>query len=315
MDLVVPYAPGGGYDTFSRVLAEFLPRYLPGGPSVVVKNLPGAQGLTGVQNAMRAAPDGFTMAVIPQNLIIQELLGDDLAGFDAKTALYIGNLDAVPTRSAFFMRTELAADWESVKALGRKVTNGATAPGDTLAFPPGWVELVGGPIRQVYGYGGSTEVLAAFDRQELDGTLISQFDRTFQRFPEWLPKKFLTPVLRFGEPIPASVLEKGGWQQPPYVLDLVTATPDQREAYLLGQELLQGLRVFSLPPGVRPDVFAAHQRAFAEIGKDPAFVKAMEDRGFDVGVMTAEQISKMHQQVVSSKPEIRAMLKKLFSNN
>lgn len=315
IELIVPYAPGGGYDTYARVFAEFFPKRAPGSPGVVVKNSPGANGLTGVQQGMRAKPDGLTMVLVPQNLIVQELLGKDLAGFDPKTAMYLGTPDAAPTTLVMFVRREVGESWDQIVSSGKQLTFGAPGPGNSQGIPAAWVEMTSGPVRMVFGYGGSAEVWAAVDRGEVDGFVSTNIERTWKQFPEWAAKDYLRPVLRFGKPLDQATLDvgQGKWTQPPEALEVVKSTPIQREAQTLSRELLTGLRVFSLPPNTPENTYLALKQAFEETVKDPGFAAAIEQRGYELGLLTAEDMVTLHQRVSTAPPETREILSVLFA--
>ncbi len=94
LKIVVGYSPGGGYDTFARLLAVHFQKHLPGQPQIQVVNMPGAGSEIGLRYVMKAKPDGLTMLNMPKVFIIRELLGEHITEFDYQKALYIGQPDA-----------------------------------------------------------------------------------------------------------------------------------------------------------------------------------------------------------------------------
>lgn len=311
--LVVGYAPGGGYDTWARLFAEFAPKHVPGNPKFVVQNQPGAGSLLAVQNVMRAKPDGLTMVVFPNALIIRELLGEDLQGFDHQKALYLGKPDAVRDAQAYYLRTVVAGSWEQAKALGRPVTNGETEIGSQVGIAVAWVEIVGGPIKNVYGYGGTSEIMAAVDRGELDGTTRGDANTVLKLFPEWVAKKYLTPILKWRGPMPEDWLSRNGWKQPPDVFDVIKASVNQKEALTTALDLTVGSKVFALPPDAPNEIYVALKKAFEDTVKDPDFNAAATKRRYDVGFQSADDFMAINRRALQASPDIKALLKKLFT--
>ena len=91
VNIIVGSAPGGGYDTFSRLVARFVARYLPGNPSFIVRNVPGAGQLRGLRRAMKAKPDGMTLGLLHPRFVQRELAGKDVPDFDLKTVRVLGS--------------------------------------------------------------------------------------------------------------------------------------------------------------------------------------------------------------------------------
>ncbi len=89
--IIVGSSPGGGYDTFGRLVARFVGKYLPGNPSFIVRNVPGAGQLRGLRRAMRSKPDGLTIGLLHPRFVQRELTGTDVPDFDLKTVRVLGS--------------------------------------------------------------------------------------------------------------------------------------------------------------------------------------------------------------------------------
>ena len=194
--LLVGFAPGGGYDTYARALATNLGKYIPGNPRLVVKNLAGDGGQRALQTAMRSKPDGLTMHTLHDRFVRRELVGVDVPDFDLETVIMIGTPARTSTSTAFFCNPDVATSYEEILALGRIVTSGTTAPGDSSNLGPVWaVAVSGAPINVIEGYGGSSEIMAAFNRGEIDcGRGAEATVR--QLYPDWITDQ------RFGSNLP-----------------------------------------------------------------------------------------------------------------
>ena len=316
LKIVVGYAPGGGYDTYARLLAVHFQKHLPGKAQIQVVNMPGAGSEIALRYVMKANADGLTMLNMPKVFIIRELLGEDIKEFDYQKAVYVGQPDAVPDAGVLMARTQVATSWKDILARGKPYTNGETEVGTSVGIPVAWLELVGAPIKNVYGYGGGSEILAAFNRGELElTTRANELALIKRRFPEWLEKKpaFLSPIVRWRGQLDKGLLEAGGWKQPPDIFEVAKGTEAQNAALQAWIELGVGSKVFVLPPGVPHEVYQELKKAFESTVHDPAFVKDAEARGNEVGLLKAEGLLASVKKVNDASPEVRQVLKKLYT--
>ncbi len=316
LKIVVGYAPGGGYDTFARLLAVHFQKYLPGQPQIQVINMPGAGSEIGLRYVMKAKPDGLTMLNMPKVFIIRELLGEDIKEFEYQKALYIGQPDAVADAGVLMARTQVATSWKDIVGRGKPSTNGETEVGTSVSIPAAWLELIGAPIKNVYGYGGGSEVMGAFNRGELDlTTRASELAVIKRSFPEWIEKRpaFLTPIVRWRGLLNKELLDAGGWKQPPDIFEIAKSTEPQKAALDAWLELGTGSKVFTLPPGVPNDVYQALKKAFEATVTDPAFMKDAAARGADVALLKSENLMASVKRVTDASAEVRQILKKLYT--
>src|SRR4051812_16098260 len=117
VSLIVANAPGGGYDANARVLARYMPRYIPGNPTIVVKNMPGAGGLVAANNMFfREAPDGLTFALLSRSTPLQPLMGVEAARFKAEDFTWLGTASSYAD-NAYFLITMANTPYRSVADL------------------------------------------------------------------------------------------------------------------------------------------------------------------------------------------------------
>ncbi|MEX2598582.1 MAG: hypothetical protein WD533_02890, partial [Dehalococcoidia bacterium] len=140
---VIGFSPGGGYDIQARILSQILPQYLPGNPTMVVENLPGAGGLRGKQTAFTADPDGLTIGIMHSRYAMAQIVGEPVDGWDLFQTRIIGCAECAPTRAFFSARRDIATNWDELMNLGREVLNGETEPGHAGALGPTFLELKG----------------------------------------------------------------------------------------------------------------------------------------------------------------------------
>jgi hypothetical protein len=295
IQIVVGASPGGGYDTFSRLSARHLAEHFPGSPRFIVRNRPGAGQQIGLEQTMRSKPDGYTTGLLASRFVKRELTGVDVPNFDLATMVLVGTPSWVETTSAWYVRRELATSWDEVKALGRDLTDGQADPGAGASLGTRFVEIKGGPIRVVYGYGGSSEIAAAFDRGELDGT--SRIGaHSAKMFPEWIEDRYMVPVFRWGaepedDPIFSEWMKTLGVQTPPHIFDLIETTQGERDVFNLTDVVNNINRTFLLPPGTPEDIVAVWRQALEAAVGDPKYIEAGRLLGYTANFGSAEVIS------------------------
>ena len=159
----------------------------------------------------------------------KELSGVDVPDFDLRTVKVLGSPSGSRVTRIWCTRPSVAKSWKEVLQLGKKLTNGAQAPGASFGLGPSFVELTGGPIKMVYGYSGTSDVMAAFDRGELLSTDRCTEEVVPRLFPEWIKKKILVPIFWWEKKPPEKWLKRLGASMPPHLLDIVDATPEQKK--------------------------------------------------------------------------------------
>jgi hypothetical protein len=240
-------------------------------------------------------PTGYSIVVIHSRFFKRELLGDDVREFDIATAQVLGTPSAsAETAMSVMKRSRLqkwgvTEDWagalDIVKKRGSDLTSGGTAPGDSGGADIVFLSALGAPVKPVYGYGGSAEVDAAWDRGELDirgcGEAVAK-----SLFPEWISEKQCVPLYRYG----ADPKDDPGWGEYmkelgastdiPHLFDIWPTTEGQKAVFHLTETANDVLsRVFTLPPSVPEDVVATWRKAFHDTVKDPAFIQSAEMLG------------------------------------
>ena len=273
--IIVGFSPGGGYDAYSRLVAKAVERLMPGNPKVVVSNLPGGGALRALQETMRARPDGFTTHPMANRHPAAEAAGADLDDFDINTVNMIGTPNFIQTHAALCVRREVAENWDDVLNLGRPITFGTSALGGN-AIGGQFAEALGAPVKVVLGYEGTADVQAAIDRNELDATDRCDVFFIDPFFPEWYEQQKLMPLFYWRTPISQSFLDKMNTglrsEDVPHLFDLVDASEQQQNAFLLAQNLESMTRMFVLPPGTPEEIVLTWQRVFREITEDADFI-------------------------------------------
>src|SRR5438309_2274184 len=168
--LIVGLAPGGGFDTYSRVIARHMGKHIPGNPTTVVDNMPGAASLLAANYVYKVAkPDGLTIGNFVGGLSFQQMLGLPGIEFDAPKFEYLG----VPAQDNFMIgvsKTTGITSVEQWKASGTVIKIGGVAPGGgTDDIPKVLKATLGLPLQLVSGYKGTGPVRLAFNAGEVQG--------------------------------------------------------------------------------------------------------------------------------------------------
>ncbi|MBD3677923.1 MAG: tripartite tricarboxylate transporter substrate binding protein [Rhodobacteraceae bacterium] len=166
---VVPYSPGGGFDSYVRAVAPEMEKIL--GAEVVVENIPGAGGQKGAATVYRADPDGYTIGIwnVP-GLTVPQLLGKS-SGYDLTDVTWIGNL----ATSKYALAVQADSEFDSLEALcsqGEPFKHSDTGPASTSSVTARIsMSLIDCPIMNVTGYKGSTDTIVGLMRGEVDATI------------------------------------------------------------------------------------------------------------------------------------------------
>ena len=310
--IIVGSSPGGGYDISARVVARFIGKYLPGNPTFIVQNMPGAGQLRGLRATMKAKPDGLTIGQMHPRFVVRELFGQDVPGFDLKSVSIIGTPTGVDYPRMWCVNRDLAATWQDVQKLGKPVTVGANAPGGLSAtLGPEFIQALDGPVKIIFGYGGASEVMAGFDRRELDSVQYCTDDYVPRLFPNWIKQKRLAPMFWWSAKPSHDYLNQLGVSDLPNIADAVSATKEQRQALDVAMGFGRMGRMLVAPPGLDKSIYDAWTSALAATVKDPEFKKIATIAGIDVGLGTAEAFHKNNAALKALPINLQQLVRKL----
>ena len=297
----VGFSPGGGYDTYGRLMAKFLPRHLPGNPRFVVRNLTGGGGERIFKPTLvDADPEGYAVAVAHPRFFKRELVGVDVLDFDLSTVKIIGTASAVRTTGAQFVFRDLGTTWEEAVANAGVIKIGATERGDSGGLAPTFIELVGGPVKNIYGYPGTSDIAAAFDRREIDMSSRGSEATAKSLFPEWVENQQIVPLFYYGaepEDDPGFVnyvVNDLGAEIPPHLFDIVDLTEEQKTLYSVTETINEGMsQLFIMHPDTPEHIYQIWVDAFRATAHDPAFIEAASLLNRDVGYFGPDDIGQV----------------------
>jgi tripartite-type tricarboxylate transporter receptor subunit TctC len=184
--LYVGFGVGGTYDLYARAVAQHLGRHIPGSPTVVVVNMPGAGGIAAANYMYRVAPkDGTALALTAQSVATDQLFGVEGIQYDVRRFIWVGRI--TPVETVFFTwhtsPTKTFAD-----AQKRETTMGSSGSGDTVDPPRALNQYAGSHFKLVQGYRGSNDVALAVERGEVDGGYAAWADLAYRNH-DWIEQK------------------------------------------------------------------------------------------------------------------------------
>lgn len=279
--MLIGYGPGGGYDIYGRLVAEFLPKFLPGHPAILPENMPGAGSFAAAKYMADVAPkDGTVLGSLAQTFPLDSAVGG--AGkLSAASFHYIGR---VTSNIDVGVALPSAGIKSIADARAKPYTVGASGRGSNTDIYPRALNAYGGTqFKIVLGYKGTNEIVLAMDRGEVDIAGAYGLPPILATHPDWINKREATfiyqaalkrsPLLPDVPTLPELALSDEGRA----VLGAIAATAE------IGRSIIVG-------PGVPPDLLAALRQAFSAMVKNPEFVAICSQRHTPIDPASGEDM-------------------------
>jgi tripartite-type tricarboxylate transporter receptor subunit TctC len=281
--VLVGSGTGGGYDAYARLLARHMGRFVPGAPSIVVQNMPGAGGLKSANHLYMIAPkDGSTLAILHNTLTLNQIAGSSSVQYDMRRFAWLGSMSVTSTICAFTPKARVS---QLSDVTTREVVIGASA-GSTSMIPAVLNSLVGTKFKLVKGYESTSNILVAMERGEVDGVCGWGWDSAKVQAMSALERKAFGIGLDIAnEPHPD--LKKLGV---PFVMDLMKDGPNKQALELILSTQFYN-RPFAAPPGTPADRVAALRKAFADSLKSKELLDEAAKARMDIDYLSPEQVS------------------------
>lgn len=304
--IVVGYATGGAYDRISRILAKYMPKHLPGNPTMIVENMPGAGGFIAANHVYNAAPkDGTVIGNFNSLFVIQQLLGEQGIEFDMSKFAWIGSVQdtrvaCIANKSSGIQRLD-----DLLGPSGRELVMGASGAGSQSFVTPAVLKDLGARTKVVTGYDGAATIYLAMERGEVDGTCSTweAMRVSARRFFEGQPR--VNVFIQMGR-------EKArDLPNTPTIFEYVKN--DSQRALLTALSGVDEItRPYALPPGVPPERVALVRQAFADTMKDPQFKEEAEKSGDELSPAPGERVEKVIASVMATPKDVLNQLGRLF---
>lgn len=302
--LTVGTGPGGGYDTYARVIARHFGRFIPGEPQIVVKNNPGAGGLVLANFLYNVAPkDGTEIGTFNRTIPLDPLLGNAQAQFDPLKYTWIGSpANEVSTCVAWHQ-----SGIRSFAELREKelVVGAAGTTTDSAIYPRLSNALLGTKFKIVTGYPGGAAAVLAMERGETKGWCGWAYSSMEAQRPGWLKGGKIHVLLQYGpKPNPA-------FGKVPLAHEM-TRTPRERQMFELIVAPQLFARPYMAPPGIPAERANALQQAFEATIKDQAFIAEASARNLDLDHVKAGEILATLQRAYATPKELVEEMKQLL---
>lgn len=298
INIYVGSSAGGGYDTYGRLVARHLGKHIPGQPTIIVQNMPGAGSNKAASYIFGVAPkDGTAIGAIFPGAILQPLMGDTTVQHEPNKFIYLGSANSDVYHC--FARTDAPAK-SFREALDREIVLGASNEGGTTRDLPAMMNnLAGAKFRIVTGYAGSKEIGLAVERNEVSGACGIGWTGFTTLYPHWFEKKLVTMTLQLSVKGHPELHAMGV----PLAAQFARNKEDRQAMELI---LSQGIfgRPFVLPPGVAPERAAALRRAFMAAMTDPALISDAKKANLDLAAISGSELQDLIASLYALPPSI-----------
>jgi tripartite-type tricarboxylate transporter receptor subunit TctC len=306
LTFIVSSTVGGGYDQYARTLARHIVKHIPGNPSAVVQNMPGAEGIKAANYLVNVAPqDGSVIGGLSRNIGLVQLYeaGNAALQFDARKMHWIGSPQQEVGTGIFSTKKGLRSI-DDLKA--REVTASSTARNaPTSVYPRMLNAIFGLKIKVIEGYPGSPESLIAFERGEVEayvsgGTGAPTLARMVAQVKAGDAKVFVQMGMK----------RQPAFPEVPTAIDMATDPNHKRMFEIVFTDQVMG-RPFMLAPGAPADRVAALRAAFDATMNDEDFLADAQKQKMAIDPVPGAEINALLERVYTAPPAVIDEIRKL----
>jgi tripartite-type tricarboxylate transporter receptor subunit TctC len=281
IEVVIGYPPAGSNDIYGRIVARHLGKFVPGAPSILVRNMPGAGSLVAANHIYNRAPrDGTVLGVVSAGIPLQARLGQPQARFEPGKFIWIGRIQSSSSVTMVWRSSKIMSLDDARRS---EVVLSATGAGSTGSLYPNVMnEVLKTRFKLVQGYKGTHEAMLALERGEAEGHSTT-----------WEAVKSVN--MRWIEQGLVRIIVQHGLNRAPDLPDVPTSvelatSPEDRAVMRAIMGAAEIGKAYFTTPEVPSDRAAALRRAFAAMMKDAAFIEEVKKVHGDVEPMTGEQM-------------------------
>jgi tripartite-type tricarboxylate transporter receptor subunit TctC len=284
ISIYIGYTAGGSYDLYGRLIARHLGRHIPGQPTVVAQNMPGAGSLKAANYVYEVAPkDGTALGVVVESIALEQALANPGVHYDAAKFTYVGR---VATSNNIFMQWHTSKVQSIEDSKHTESSMAGTGPGAIAETVPRLLNaLAGTKFKIISGYPASNEAMLAMERGEVEGAYTG-LETLLSTRKDWLAQKQINVLVQYATerhrlfPDVAAMTEFGRTDDERRILSLYGSAAD------IGIALVA-------PPDVPADRLAVLRRAFQAMVADPEFLADAKARQMEVEPATGEALQAM----------------------
>jgi tripartite-type tricarboxylate transporter receptor subunit TctC len=303
IELIIGYPTGGSNDVYARLLSTHLGKHIPGNPTVVARNMPGAGSFLAANHMAAVAPkDGTSIAICAPTIALDEKLGTQGVRFKTAQLNWIGRISPLINIVMIWKTSPVKTVADAQQT---EVTLGGTGVGSTVSiYPTVMNNMFGTKYKLIMGYKGSSEAMLALERGEVAGHSTA-WEALKTAHPSWKTDGDVTIPVQFAV------------KPHPELPDVPTAmefarTPDEKrvlEAILNATEV--GTAFFTTP-GAPAERVTLLRRAFDATMQDPDFKTDVEKMRVSLAPMKGEDLQKLVSQVSDLPADVTEMVRKVY---
>jgi tripartite-type tricarboxylate transporter receptor subunit TctC len=311
--ILVGYGSGGTYGRTSLLLAEYIGKYIPRKPNVVVQHMPGAGGLKATNYAANVMPaNGLNLLMPPEMTIASAILRPKKVKFKPQEFKWLGRVFG-QNNAVVIRRDSGVTDWKGL--LKKQVIVASSGKGSPTFLVPAMLNgLLGTKLKIVTGYSGSRKMQLSVEQGETQGSALGWLAWSSGR-PDWFKngmgpggKSTAIPVLQIGYS-PMKGIEKV-----PMIQDQLKSADDKKIANVLASASIIG-RALVLPAGAPDWLTTVLRGSFAKVVKDKKFVAGAYKRRLDVNPLSGAEIQGVVQDLMNVSPALAKRARKLIFGN
>jgi tripartite-type tricarboxylate transporter receptor subunit TctC len=295
MRMLIPAAVGDSYDTEGRLIIKHLSRFIPGNPTIVVENMPGASGRNVASYMYNVAPkDGSVIALVQQSIPLAQATRETGINFDSTKFNWLGTPSA-PISVLAVWHTAGVKTFEEARQKDLTIGSTSTA-GNNYVYPKLMKELLGAKFKIITGYPGGAPIDLAMERGEVQGRGSNPWNNYKLAHASWVSEGKLIALVQM------SRNKHPELQNVPRLLDLTT-NDDERKIFELLSVGADIGRPMLTTPGVPADRVKALREAFAKTMADPVFLAEARQRDVEVDPTFGEELQGLVEKMLQTDPK------------
>jgi tripartite-type tricarboxylate transporter receptor subunit TctC len=296
IELSIGYSGGGGYDVYARLLARHMGRHIPGNPTIIARNMPGAGSLVLANWLYNVAPkDGTAFGAIGRGTGFDPMLGIEAAKFDPTKFVWLGSMNN---------EVSVCASWHTSgitrfdQLLEKELVVGGTGPSaDTDQFPRIMNAVLGTKFRIISGYPGGNDINLAMERGEVGGRCGWSWSSVVSTRMDWFKTNKVSILMQLA-------LEKHkDLPKVPLVVDLAKSEEQRAILRLIFARQALG-RPFLAPPGIPQDRASALKSAFMATMSDKAFLAEADKAQLEITPLDGAAVQTIIEEAAKTDPAI-----------
>lgn len=299
--LIIGANTGGSYDSYGRLLAAHLGAHIPGHPTVVPTNMPGASGVQSASYLYQVAPcDGSVLGMFNQSMAQRQMLEPEQVRFDSGRFNWLG---AMSNSTTIFM-TWAASGIATLEDAKRKdvVMGALSSDGGNAVYPLLLNQFLGTRFKVVLGYQGGNTIQLAMERGEVDGRGSVIWSGLKAGWPQWIAERKINVILQIG------LQKEAELSDVPLLIDLAR-TPQEAAIYrFISSDTAMGFPVVA-PPCVAPELASVLRKSFAETMADPDLLDEARKHRLDLRFVSGTDVQAIVTSLITTPRDVVALLK------